>query len=228
MKGILISLRSGRGFTLLEVLLAVTLFTIIISSSYGIFSMGMHIWRRSQGRAVVERKTIFALEMLGRDLRMTVRVTDPKDGRGKGSSGEIFIPALIPIKTDKVDMIQYGFVRYHWDSGKHELCRAAIPVSDLENDKESSCRVIASQISSFKLRYLIYDGIGESYSWFDEWEEKEEIPIAVEVTLQMVPQLKGEKSPTLKIFKQTLSIPVGGMIKEQDDEKDKTTVKAEG
>ena len=222
--------RSCKGFTLLEVLLAVTLFSIVISSSYGIFSMGTMIWRRSQGRSVVERKATFALEALARDLRMSVRVQDKKDavqdkkeGKGKGNSREIFIPSLISVKSEKVDMIQSGFVHYLWDSSKRQLCRSEMTGLGLDAVTESPCRAIAASVDSFKLRYLIYEGLGESYSWYDEWEVKEEAPIAVEVTLKLVSQLKGERSPTTKIFKRTLSVPVGGLIKDQDDAKVITT-----
>ena len=204
------------GFTMIEVLLAVTLFTLVISASYGIFSMGMQIWRRSQGRLAFERKAVFALEKMARDFRTAVRTEDKKN-KGRGSVSDITVPALVKVKIKEDEMIQYGFVHYGFNSGTREICRSEISASDISSGSEPPCRVIAPHVQSLKFRYLIYDKVGDSYSWYDEWGEENEIPLAVEITLELESRLKNEKSPARSAYQRVVLIPVGEKIKEEDD-----------
>lgn len=207
-----------KGFTLMEVLLAVTLFTIIISSSYGIFRVGMQIWKRAQGRSVVERKALFALERMGQDLRQALRTSKEKY-KGEGNGTSFSLPSLIPIRTGKIEMTQYGFIRYRYDSSHKELCRSEISATDLYRQKESICKPIANHIQFLRFRYLVYDGVGESYSWYDEWEkkEKEEVPLAVEIQMDLEATLKGEKLPHPRTLRKKILIPVGEKMELEKD-----------
>ena len=207
-------LSGAAGFTMIEILIVAMIFATVSAASLSIFSMGMQIWRRAQGPSVLERKALFAMEKIGKDIRASYR-TKVETLKGKGDSSSIQIPSLIVVKGEKLDMIQYGRVHYEWNSSKQELCRAEETATNISQEKTPPCRVIASKIRRFKLRYFIYEGIGESYSWYDEWEEKADPPLAVQVAIEVDTSIKKLKSS--RSFAKTIFMPTGGKL--EDDEK---------
>lgn len=210
----------SAGFTMIEMLIVVTLFAIIATASFAIFRMGVQIWRRSQGSALIEHKALFTLEKMTRDLRMSIR-SELKDFKGNGDSDEIAIPSLIPIRAGKTDMIQYGLIHYEYNASKKEVCRREEPAAAIQGKKKFDCRVLANHVKRFKLQYLIYDGIGEAYSWYDSWDEKELPPLAIKIELQLdLPSQLTQygQGGQIKTYKKTVRVPTGGKH-EKDDQK---------
>ena len=197
----------NRGFTLIEALLAVTLFTIVISSSFAIFSIGIQIWKRTQGASLAERKAVLALEKMGADIRMSLR---PKGGQeikwvgGKmkfaGDEKGFGLPAIVNVTgRTGARLTQYGRISYQWNSAG-VLCRMTEGATDFYLERKSVCSPAAEHIQRAKFRYWIYDGIGDSFSWHDSWEYSESLPQAIEVTLEL----------EHKEFQQVFFIPAGG------------------
>ncbi len=206
--------RSHRGFTLLETLLAITLFSIVITSSFGVFSMGIQIWKRSQGRSLVERKVVLALERMGQDVRNTLRVEQKGEGFGQdlleyeGTASFFELPAIVKL-TDKsgASTRQTGSVIYRLNPNG-ELCRAERSASDFYLQREPACRVLAAEVKKLHFEYLLYRTFTKSYSWYDAWEIKDGLPQAVRVNLEIEPKLKNEKKGLVKKYQRTFIIPV--------------------
>lgn len=209
------TIHESLGFTLLETLLAITLFMIVAVSISSIFAMGTQIWRRSEGSQAAERKAILALEKMGADVRMTLR-TAPKQqaGLGKnefefgGSSSSFGLPGIVRVRAkDGSEMLQYGKISYRWDGGKKILCRQTQSTSDLYENKEQACHPEAKKISKVRFRYWLYDGLANSYSWYDGWEMKNGLPLALEAKITVDLKNKNENLPA-KELRRLFVIPV--------------------
>jgi prepilin-type N-terminal cleavage/methylation domain-containing protein len=196
---------SVRGFTLMEMLLAMTLFSIAASSSYGIFSMGIQIWKRTKASSQAEHKALLALERIGKDVRKTINSAPRQElmkevFKYQGKSMEVNLPAS-----------PYRRITYRWENAKKEVCRSEENATDLYQKKMPPCKTLVKGIQSFKLRYWLYDGIAKSYSWYDEWKHEEGMPAAiqVEMTLQPAKERGQREAPPAKRFARTFLVPIG-------------------
>jgi type II secretion system protein J len=210
---------NSRGFTLMETLLAVTLFAIVMTSSMGIFSMGLQIWKRSQGQALQERKVLLAMEKMGQAVREAVKIkVVPAAGLEsdqeldfEGDNNSFSFPSVVTFSGKKGNLLtQYGKTTFRWDSKTRTLCRSLEGASDVYLKKKPECATLAQEIQTFKMRYWVYDGIGDSYSWYDSWEYKDSLPQAVSVSIDFVPRLKNGQVGLKKHYEKTFVIPVGG------------------
>ena len=61
--------RGDEGITFLEVMIAVTIFSILITSLYGLFDGGLTMYRTSDAHLEQMQNMRVAMESLGRDLR---------------------------------------------------------------------------------------------------------------------------------------------------------------
>ena len=208
-----------RGFTLIEILLAVTLFAIVTSAAYGIFSLGIQIWKRTQGRSPVERKAILAVEKMGRDIRTTLKTKKPESfvlgsklPEFKGTNAEFNLPALISrVDSKGQTRVQYGEVFYQWNSKTKELCRGTQGPSDSYLDSKPDCKTVAKEIEKLKFQYWLYSKTGSSLAWYDEWTfERNDLPRAVQIAFEITPKLKGERTGVRRQYRQTYLIPVAG------------------
>lgn len=199
----------SQGFTLMEMLLAITLFVLVMSSSYGIFTMGIQIWKRMKGDPAIERQAVLAMERMGSDIRSTLKIsqrTDIKLGdegpEFEGDSTGFSLPAIVTFPADKGELpTQTGQVSYEWKSGEKILCRALKGASHIYEKQDPPCKTVAEKVVRAQFRYWMYDGIGEGFSWYDSWDVKEGLPQAIQATLEFETGLKLE---------QTFLLPVGG------------------
>ncbi len=217
---ILPRLRPKNGFTILETLLAVTLFALVISSAYGVFAGGIQIWKRAQGRLRTERKVVLGLEKMGQEMRTTPQLAPKvtaglsvkKEFKYGGDSREVTLPAAVSFTGKNGDLLtQYGAVTYRWDSAHKELCRLALSASDLFTGIKPECRVLSGSVERLVFRYWLYSPIGKSYSWYDQWDGEDGLPQAVEVTLEISPQLRGEKTRVKHEFKRLFILQTAGV-----------------
>lgn len=193
------------GFTILELLIAVAIFSIVAVSIYSSFNIGVHAWRKAQDSYQIRQQARHALETLSRDLRCAVNFTGiafeglsdsvsfvrAKDGIHKltcsfeKASGSLYY-VLVP----------YRQILSHGDATKEE---AAGPV-------------LASGLSDVKFQYAYKDADG--ILWKDEWRKEDDIvPMGVRISL-FYPSGKEEQAVE---FSETVFIPVG-TIKDLSDE----------
>jgi len=206
-----------RGFTLIETLLAVTLFAIASASSFGIFSMGISIWKRSQGSSLEERKAVLGLEKMAADIRTAVRVTASQETEFsenrieyKGEGTGFFLPAIVRrADADQKSRTQYGRVGWRWNRSTKELCRTLEGAGEIYRRETAACVPEASRIRSVRFQYYAYAGLADSYSWHDSWETRQGFPLAVQISLELEPA-GGEKYARPRLFKRTVLLPVGG------------------
>jgi type II secretion system protein J len=201
------------GFTLLETLLALTLFTIVMISVYSVTTLGLQIWKRSREEGKTERKAILALEKMGQEIRSAAPYAKPKDEIALskpqtfdfgGSEAAIMLPVIFN-GDDPAILGGGGRVTYELNRSEGALCKKIETVSDLYLHSHKKCSAVAQGVSGLKFRYWMQAGVTKSYSWYDEWNGREGLPGAVEVTLT----LKAKKNMPSRVFKKTVLISSG-------------------
>lgn len=206
---------SRKGFTLIEMLLAVTLFAVVISSTVGLMSMGLQIWRRAKNASQGERKVILALEKMGQDVRgagqtkidkKKFSIVKKQEIEYKGTSSRLMIPALLlKDPADPKSLGGEGRITYQLTS-QRELCRKIENLSALYLRSDVPCQVLAENVNQLRFRYWIATGISGSHNWYTDWDGSEGLPKAVEVSLEWKPK----SGPNKRKFTRTFVLPMGG------------------
>ncbi len=212
-----------NGFTLMEAILALALFSIVMISSIQVFSMGLQIWKRTRQVDRQEHKLLLALERMGQDIRNAVWISPQKETFTisdksmkqilyKGTAAEVMIPSLLLAGGNKTG--GFGRITYQWNFPKKTLCRKVEYTADLfKENKKIPCQNLVEDVWKVKFRYWLTSGISGSRSWYDEWESEDGLPEAIQVSIE----LKSEPGSVRRnVYEKTFVIPVAkGRIEDE-------------
>lgn len=203
------------GFTLMETLLAITLFAIVVSSSYGVFQMGVQIWKRTTGSVRYENKAFMALEKMQTDIQSTLPVFKieetilEKTRHMEFSADEtsFLFPASVIVEGAKGELnYQYGGQGYAWNSSKQVLCKQVLSAQDFLLRKKPSCKTVLTDVRSANFEYLVGNSVTKSHSWYRDWKGKDQVPRAVRFQIEIAPKDRNKYKPLS--FTKTFWVPV--------------------
>ena len=171
------------GFTLIEMMLVVSLLSMIGLGIFQVASNGLKIWSRAE-HAVLEEDAAIMLDRLGRDLRNT-RPYSLLSFDGK--SQELSFPTIVRVRADPkgVDqdqefIDQLGRIQIRFDAMKKVITMRQANYSQALESKWQKERVLLSAVSSLKFSYLYLNEQGLQ----KERETAGEVPYAVVMELE--------------------------------------------
>jgi len=190
--------RRGRGFTLLEMLVAVAIMAVLAGSLYATLHIAFRARRSAMTTVENVRKLEVALDILRADIQAAVIPAGILAGAflgepGTGATGQTADSILLhatasatmpEIGTGDIHMVEFACEEDPDGSGLLLLRRVTtnlLAPTTPDPDEETLCR----GIRSFAIRY--FDGI----DWLDTWDsttQDNQLPAAVEVTLTLVPE----------------------------------------
>lgn len=182
---------SQRGFTLLEMVVAIAIFGVIAAISYSALNNFLdaraHINQRNDQLRALQNTFV----LLQRDLRFAV-ARPVRDNFGDAepvfigaggdalASGErLRLTTLGPAPTE-IDTQRAARIAWRLDDG--ELSRVTWPVLDRDLDTSESRRRMLSDVEEISFRFFSYQG-GESLNASSEWTSDTALPAGVEVTV---------------------------------------------
>lgn len=177
----------SKGITLIELLVAITIFSVVGVAVGSIFASGIKVWRRAEGLNIRQRKALLGLEKVAQELRSSLDFPDI------GFSGEkdwLSFPLLVDQDIAKVT--------YVFDSQQGVIFREENAFRDILDEKEGERKGFLPSVSGLSLSYWFFDGDEEEYRWRDSWSEEEGIPLAIKIEL-----MHGDET-----FTETVSIPI--------------------
>ncbi len=190
------------GLTLIEVLITVSLISLLSLVLYTSLVNGMKVWKKSQ-ELVAEEDIVIFFDKIGADLRNVVSY----EGLScLGTETSFAFPALVSVLADPnsgfrqdeyVDQI--GTVKYFFDKETGSLYREVANYSLALKGDFLSKRKIAGNITDFRLQYFSIEKNKEVKSK----EIEEIIPYAVKIEVQFT----DGKQP--KVLNKYISIPLG-------------------
>lgn len=163
--------KKNKAFTLIEILLAMTIFAFIGIGIATTFFSGIKLWQRATSGADLWRNDmILSLEAVSKDLRQSLDI--PAIGF-EGNSKTFSFPV---VSGDNIVMTSYSF-----DAGAKVLARSQAMYKDILEEKinvSTSVKDIVS-LDEFSAQYLKADKDAKTLEWKDEWKKEDGIFAAV-------------------------------------------------
>lgn len=198
-----------KGFTLIEVLLALFITAILITILSVVFNTGLRSYRQGKDLLEITRKAQLILGQMTRDLRSAMVQDGVIPFQGDGSS--IFFMAPIAEVDDetKTDLAEVG---YKWDISTKELKRHYVTYGksgyDYPNEVDynnPTLTIMCEGVEEFKIRYRPVDS-----NWMLEgrvWTDWYKLPEMVEVSITIQGEFPKNAPKQKKTFTTWIYIP---------------------
>ncbi len=175
---------SLTGFTLVEMLLAVAIASVVMMTLYSSFSLGLRCWRRAENKTDYEAYTIFL--QISRQLRSAYLGTDNQQSfsfQGNTSSLHFttaFFPNEEALSRPETNLRE---VRYYLVNNQKFDTRALAYSSfdALASKKTEQEKIVYLTKNLTSLEFSFYD----KGSWKKEWNLSNQLPAAVKISVTL-------------------------------------------
>jgi len=177
--------RDARGFTLLEIILAVSILSVIVVLATAALRIGLRAWESGQRRADLQQESRALVELVSDALAGAI----PYRGRSglspervvlfEGEPEELrFVTSAPPLTLDAPVAPFHAVVLGRTDRDTLRLIERLVPTD--EPFAPGPERVLSRAVTRFTLAYRDEDGV-----WQDKWDAREAggLPTAVRVEL---------------------------------------------
>ncbi|MFH1800501.1 MAG: prepilin-type N-terminal cleavage/methylation domain-containing protein [Candidatus Omnitrophota bacterium] len=195
-------MRREAGFTLVELLVVVSLMALIGMSVYAMFGSAMDMMRRVSRSEITEDVDIF-LERFDREISSQVIFKGiPFNGK------ETFLSFPSRIGLDKRAPLNRGIgrVSYFFDESDRTFARGQENLNQIyKPEEEVGPTAVLEGVSALKFQYFVYRKAEKMFEWVPDWDSLEnggEIPSAVKVAFS------GVQREEPYVFERTVAIPI--------------------
>lgn len=207
-----------KGFTLMELLIALSIFAVIAICLYSVFSGGIRVYRKQEKVFKYNHNANLALDKMAGELRNAINHStparhagSPEETRGLWFTGDDKNLSFITIRGDDIIKVDYFFVSTQDRKG---VLKKKISYQKEGFDGEKRPEVIlieGLENLSFEYAYKNADKDAPP-EWRREWgkgaaEQKSKIPAGARVTLEF--KESGEKKA--EILRKTVFIAKGAL-----------------
>jgi prepilin-type N-terminal cleavage/methylation domain-containing protein len=194
------SRRVCAGFSLIELLLVLTILPIVSFAVYSNFNSGIGLWKRLNRPVFEEDIQVFQTKA-SRDFLETL-VFSPISFQGDPERASF--PATVRTQSRLGGDRGIGQVTYRYDSDTRAILREERNYVEFCAEKPGRISSVLTGVDSCVLSYMVYDEVLKSYSWSDVWSGKpNQAPAAVRFTYT---HTFGERRDAVDTF----FVPVGG------------------
>jgi general secretion pathway protein J len=179
-----------RGFTLLELLIAITLLGVLMAALFGALRLGARVWDTGEARldasARLQVVQNFFRQQLGQTFPLTEVGDDPRASPAMlfvGVSDGLRFVSLLPAHLGGgVSLIELALRPSREGGGLDDLVLRMRPL-DLTGDaaarSETEERVLIQAIASLEVAYFGAERPGAAPTWWQEWQGQRTLPALV-------------------------------------------------
>lgn len=191
-----------RAFTLLELLIALSVIVLVLGAAYGAYAAATSSVSRCRQRAAVERDARVVLRMIEREVRcVAYRPPDPKPQKPGGDTGlsgkprTLYVEASRDVSECLLRVVTFGgimnpdepesgqfIVTYRYDSPRKRLLRRQVDrMAAAKEDSDEDWLCVAQEVEAVKVSLF------DQGQWTDSWDaqKESELPAAVRVELTL-------------------------------------------
>lgn len=174
---------SLTGFTFIELIISITIFTIIITTVYSAFNMGIKTWRKGEAQKSLQ-KVRMALLKIEKDIKNTFFFSGVFF---TGTSTEMEFPLTIS-EEDKERIYR---ITYSVEAGEGPGLKALVRKEEVHPEyieEESKQKILLSSVKSIKFEYAYESSdLSQDFGWREYWygTKEEKLPSGVRVSIEM-------------------------------------------
>jgi general secretion pathway protein J len=235
--------KNQHGFTLLEILIAVFIFGVVLSTIYSSYVGTSRVVNETEYQADIYSMARITLERMHEDLESVYvpQNPEPAESDEDNATGADFVGVDTEIDGRAADSLRFlsrahivfseadqpsgtAQIEYYVEQSEEETCfvlyRSDTPELEEPPSKGTGGLVLCEKLLSIDFTY--YDAKGEEYDNWDSTAEafKRKIPSMVSISLELENKLDAEAP--YKFFT-TVTIPMGGEEKDAESEKREET-----
>ncbi len=184
------------GFTLLELLIAMTLMGLVLAMLYGGLRIGMRSWEVGEQRADTVDELRLVQGFIRRRFSQSVMTfqRDESDGRTVAFVGEsdrvrlvtpmlayLGMGGLYAIQIDTIEEADVEHLRIRWWPFRPDL----FDLDRIENDEIVEETTLISGVADIEWSYFGAQEPGRDPEWADRWESRAQRPLLVRLRLSL-------------------------------------------
>ncbi len=178
------SRRKEQGFTLIELVVSLTIFSVISLSIYSSFAGGISVWRKAQEFSSVYQTARLLLDDIAMELKNAVKVSGTEFNGGPRRLSFITLRqashGASARRDTQIAKVTFEVLRDPSASGYALFRRQA---SNLKVRGEAELMV--GSLSSLDFQYTYINSVGELQPWAKVWKMNDELPLGVKITLNI-------------------------------------------
>jgi len=189
------SRRPNAGFTFIELIIAITIFSIIAVSVYSVFRAGMKLWMKTNPLIQANQADRFFFDTISKDLKNAIMYYDSTNKDNVNFAGEpkkmSFMTLMeVSAKEGAIVYLELAKVTYYFDAATKTVKRTVATKVEGFDEAYAKGTDILTNCDREKIgfQYCYKDSFGASeetysYDWEDTWSEelKLKIPRGVKV-----------------------------------------------
>lgn len=197
---------SPKGFTLVEVMVTLTILGFITLMIFGVFRLGLSAWAKGENIRDEYQKVRQSAQMICRQIKSAlpyqIKATKAEENylAFEGKADALKFVSTLPLKSHQTGglvLTAYAFKRNGKEEGNLLFFERRVLNKDFmgEDIKEESWIPLLEDLSAVRFEYLRTEDLlkGREAEWMEEWNirEEKELPRAIRVTI--IPKKKKEK-----------------------------------
>lgn len=206
--------KTKLAFTFIEVLIGLTIFSIIAMSLYSTFFSGTSAWKKSDDLNRLYQEARWSLDTIAKELRNAIILSYKNKYPGfaffQGTPDNISF-----LVEDEYDIKKVSYFLEAKENGEDNsgfsLKREQVFLIDSlqpteqEKSKETFSTLVSEGGIKFSYPYMV-SATGEDIEWRDKWQDSNNLPAGVKIELV----LQNARNPNSKVsFYKTVFIPMG-------------------
>lgn len=189
------SLVSQKAFTMLEVILTITIFSVALAVVASSFSVGSRAWRTGSGQSNQQFKIYFALEKISQLIKNGIYFTDSANLSYKDYYDKLKFEGANNTLTfascaDLTGEIKGGFDKVQINKEDSEIVLTQTRFSDIGSDNSPLKRLLVAGVENLSFKYASLDSDNpdsQELIWKESWEEatdSNKSPLAIRVMIE--------------------------------------------
>ncbi len=176
--------RENQGFTLIELVVSLTIFSVISLSVYSSFAAGIKVWRRSQEFSSVYQTARVVLDSMAMELTNTVKLAGSEFQGGARTVSFISVPrdnkGRELSRDSQVAKVTFEVRRDPQGNGYALFRRQALSL-----ERRGDAQLMVGSLDSVDFEYTYQNNVGGLQPWMRTWRRENEIPLGVKITLKL-------------------------------------------
>lgn len=200
-----------KGFTFIELLVSISIFSIIIVSLYSAFRVGLSAYRKGEQIASLNQKIRLCLDSMALDLRNSYKFSDTESGF-KAENNKVSFYCL---KKKRVSAKSGSFqiCRVEYSKGESQLLRGTFTSKLAFSDQaQTKAEILLDNVVNVIIEFPYKEEDKQKIVWKDYWLEKDALPLGIKINLEV--SQPGNSSKLLNYTKYVY-MPLGRLGKEQ-------------